>query len=145
MAGAPIKQPPKTFDDAKLQAMTEPLTVRVERLKNNTRSPIPLPDNADGSPGSTGWSREEIQRIDAWVVREVRGGGGGLFEVSVTDSSQPNPIVMKWQPYFNPMDYPERALALEGTAVQFNPPTQINQPQQVNQVRQPNQFMNYSF
>lgn len=145
MAGAPIKQPPKTFDDAKLQAMTEPLTVRVERLKNNTRSPIPLPDNADGSPGSTGWSKEEIQRIDAWIVSELPGGGGGLFEVSVTDSSQPTPIVMKWQPYFNPMDYPERPLALEGTAAQFTPPTQVNQPQQVNQVRQPNQFMNYTF
>jgi hypothetical protein len=106
--GRPLQNHPQSFDDAKLQQMTEPLTVRVERLKGSTRQPITLPDNADGTPGSTGWSKEAIQRVESWVVTEIV--GGGMFEFTVTDSTVPAPMVMKWRPFFDPREYPERPL-----------------------------------
>lgn len=139
--GRPVHPTTKSFDDAKLMAMTEPLTVRIDRLKGNVTSPIPLPDNADGTPGSTGWTKEAVQRIDGWIVTELPGGGGGMFEISVTDSTQPTPLVMKWRSFFDPALHPTRPLDLpdvtNGYVPNIQSPNQIPLPpvQPANQVR----------
>lgn len=108
MATKPMQ--PKTYDDAKLQAMSEPLTIRIEKIKGNTRTPIPMPpgvgDDGLPTPGGTNLTKNDIRAIENWLVTEW--AGGGLYEITVTDSSQPNAISMKWNPYWNPAQYPEK-------------------------------------
>jgi len=98
-------QSPRAFDDAKLAAMVEPLTVRVEKIKGTSRTPIPLPEGDDGKQGGTEWAKEDVRGLENWLVTEW--AGGGLYEITVTDSS-PTPNVMKWSPFWNPADYPEK-------------------------------------
>jgi hypothetical protein len=90
----------RTFDPAQLEAMTEPFTVRVERLKGTTRSPIPLwKVGAD-------WDKEEIQTLETNLV--TNWAGGGLYAVTVVDSSVPDPKRLDWHPFYDPNAYPER-------------------------------------
>jgi hypothetical protein len=98
----PIKTGARTFDDAKLQSMVEPLTVRVERLKGGTTSPVPLPEPEDGSAPGTNYDKDTVRKLENWLVTEW--SGGGMYEITVTDSQG---SVMKWRPYWNPQEYPE--------------------------------------
>lgn len=100
-----MQQPPKAFDDAKLDSMTEPLTVRVERIKQGHRTPIPMPDPEDGGIPGTGMTKDNIRTLEQFLVTSWV--GGGLYEITVTDSSQPNPISMKWNPHWDLKQYPE--------------------------------------
>ena len=86
---------PELFDQAKLESMIEPFTVRVERQKGQSRSPIPMPAPMDGegAPG-TGFSREDIMGIERWLIADWC--GGGILRVTVTDSDSPKPSVMSW-------------------------------------------------
>ncbi len=95
---------PKQFDDAKLQAMAEPLIVRVERLRGTSRSPIPLPisEEAPDQPGGTGYDREAIRGLEEFLV--TRWSGGGAYEITVTDA---NGQTMKWTPSWPVDQYPE--------------------------------------
>lgn len=110
--GRPLQQGPRTFDDAKLSSMTEPLSLRVEKLKGASRTPIPLPQPGSDDGGGddavatsvTGYTIEDVRGIEQWLV--TKWVGGGLYEVTVTDSSSPQ-IIMKWQPYWDPKQYPE--------------------------------------
>jgi hypothetical protein len=95
------KNPPK-FDQARLQQMSEPFTVRVERMKGNSKSQIPLPPKEGFGVGGPGWTMEEILGLEQWIIREWSGGGTYLFQV--TDSSS-NPQTMEWTAVF---PYPER-------------------------------------
>ncbi len=129
--GRPISQAPKVFDEAKLAAMSEPLTVKIDKLKGNTRMPITLPDHEDGSSGMTGWTSDDVRKIDNWLVTEW--SGGGLYEVTVTDSSNPS-LIMKWQPYWDVKDYPEKtpptvaSAHVTGGTQQRQPPQQPQPP-----------------
>lgn len=98
-------QSPRAYDDAKLAAMVEPLTIRIEKIKGTSRTPVPLPEGEDGKQGGTEWAKEDVRGMENWLVTEWT--GGGLYEITVTDSS-PTPNVMKWSPYWNPADYPEK-------------------------------------
>lgn len=95
-----------SFDDAKLASMAPPLTIRIEKFKNNSRIPIPIPASEDGKQGGTDWTHEDVRKVEEWLVTEW--AGGGTYEISVTDSSVPNPLVMKWRPHWPPGEYPER-------------------------------------
>jgi hypothetical protein len=131
--GRPIHAGPKSFDQEKLAAMIEPLAVRVVRMKNHQRMPIPLPDSNSGEPNGNGWTKQEIGELETLLVNHW--SGGGLYEISVTDSSE-NPITMKWQPFWPPQEYPERVPPpLEGArspdappSVPFNPFTGARMP-----------------
>lgn len=116
---------PRSFDEAKLATMVEPLNVRVERIKGTTRSPIPLPatEGSDRPPG-TEWSKDDVRTIEEWLV--TKWSGGGLYEVTVTDSSVPTAIAMKWQPYWDPKSFPE-----------FHPPTLTDAQAQPSPTPQP--------
>lgn len=84
--------------------MVEPLTVRVERLTGNSRTPIPMPDSDDPNlPQGEGWTKELIRGLEQWLVTEW--AGGGLYEFSLRDSS-PQPITMTWSSWFDTKDYP---------------------------------------
>ena len=110
---------PRSFDEAKLASMVEPLNVRVERIKGTSRSPIPLPasEGSDRPPG-TEWDKDGVRSIEEWLV--TKWSGGGLYEITVTDSSVPTAITMKWQPYWDPKSFPE-----------FHPPTLADAQQTV--------------
>lgn len=100
----PIHAGPRSFDDAKLQTMVEPLTVRIDRLTQNKRQPIPVWPSDSGQENGAGFTKDEVRRLDTFLVTQW--AGGGLFEVSVTDSSDP-PVNMKWQPWWDLSSYPE--------------------------------------
>lgn len=123
-----MQQNPRTYDEAKLASMTEPLSVRVERIKGNSRTPIPLPQPSEDDGGEsktatsvTGYSKEEIRQLEQWLVTNWT--GGGYYEITVTDSTQPNAIVMKWGVLYDTKQHPEMvppplADQLAGTPVQ---------------------------
>jgi len=121
----------RTFDDAKLASMVEPLTVRVEKLKGSTRTPIPLPSSEDSEdPPGTNWAKEDVRKLENFLVTDW--SGGGLYEITVTDSTVPHPIVMKWKPYFEPKQYPELTPPpLAGAANTQSTPTAPSTPAQV--------------
>jgi len=118
--GAPLKQPQnRTFDDAKLSAMVEPLTIRIERRKGSQRTPIPMPQGEDGRPPGTGLSCDEIRQIEPWLVNDW--AGGGYYEITVTDSTAPTPLIMKWEPFWNPTEFPEKTPPTLAEAVANRP------------------------
>jgi hypothetical protein len=125
-----VKLAPKTFDDAKLQVMIPPLTVRIEKLRGNQRTPIPMPPGEDpeAAPG-TGLSHDDIRGLETWLVTQWT--GGGHYEISVTDSSTPNPLKMTWQPYYNPAEYAERKPPIHSDATAIPSAPQAPQPTQM--------------
>lgn len=129
------KQPigAKVFDPAKLEAMSEPLSVRVEKIKGNSRTPIPLPAGDDGSPQGSNWSKEDVKGLEAWLVTDW--SGGGMYAITVTDSSMPTPAKHDWTIFYNPQDYPEKVPpTLSAAAAPDRPIASPQQPQQVRQM-----------
>lgn len=80
--------------------MTEPFTVRVERVKGNQKSLIPLPPKEGYNVGGPGWTMDEVMGLEQWIVKEWSGGGTYLF--SITDAANQT---MEWTQVFN---YPEK-------------------------------------
>jgi len=122
---------PRTFDDAKLAAMVDPLTVRVEKIKGTTRTPIPLPEGENGETPGTEWTKDSVRGLENFLVTQW--SGGGLYEITVTDSSTPAPLTMKWSPFWNVGDYPELVppplAAARAATPQPAPPMQMAAPQ----------------
>jgi hypothetical protein len=112
----------KQFDDAKLQAMTEPLTVRVEKISHGRRTPIPLPPTEEeeagpnGTGSGTGWDRESVRQIEQFLVTSW--SGGGTYEITVTDAAGQ---VLKWTPAWAVDQYPEIIPPPLRSAVNPNP------------------------
>lgn len=97
----------KKYDEAKLQSMVEPITVRIEKIRGAQRTPINLPPPEDPeSPQNGGLTKEDIRNLESFLATQW--SGGGFYEISATDSSQPTVITMTWQPYYDPQIYPER-------------------------------------
>jgi hypothetical protein len=129
----------KVFDPVKLEAMIEPLSVRVEKLKGNVRTPIPLPAGEDGSQQGSSWSKEDVRGLEQWLVTEW--SGGGMYALTVTDATQPVPQKHEWTIFYAPVDFPERvppALSAAVAAERVNPP----QPTQVRSMSYPSVFPN---
>ncbi len=98
------KIPPK-FDLAKLESMTEPFTIRVEKIRGNMRHEVPLPPSENGNPPGEGWSKEQVRGVEQWLVKEW--SGGGQYSITIVDSSQP-PLQMEWPAFYNPIEFPDR-------------------------------------
>lgn len=100
---------PKRFDPAILEAMTEPLFVRVERRMGGASTPIDLPSE-EGMPNG-GFSKDRIRgtgsspSLETWLVTEWT--GGGIYAFQVSDSS-PETKRMEWVATFDPRTYPPR-------------------------------------
>jgi hypothetical protein len=115
---------PLQFDQAKLQGMQEPLTVRVEKIKGNTPSAISLPAKEGYAPGA-GWSRDEILKIEEWLVTDW--SGGGYYRISVTDA---NGDTMRWDTIYDPRTFPEQVPPSLQKAAVPNPVVNVAQGQQ---------------
>lgn len=89
--------PRKPLDVAALQAMAEPLTVRVERVSGSLREPIPLPDapsadySVDDPPPcstvATGWNVDNVRALESWILQWT---GGGYYQATITDANGQN-------------------------------------------------------
>jgi len=98
---------PKRFDGAVFSRMVEPLMVRVERTVGASRpTPIELPPKEGAAPGM-GWLKDDILKLEAWLVRSWT--GGGVYEVSVVDDAGTK---LDWTFSYDTKQYPPR-----------NPPT----------------------
>lgn len=115
---------PMVFDQAKLQGMHEPLTLRVEKIKGNTPTGIPLPPK-DGYPPGAGWGRDEILKLEDWLVTQW--SGGGYYRIAVTDT---NGQTMKWEVAYDPRTYPEKVPPSLESAAAPNPSVNVSQTQQ---------------
>ncbi len=91
------------FDPALLDSMSEPLSVRVEKVRGGNRMPIDLPArDADMAPG-VGWDKDSVRRLESWLVNDW--SGGGLYNFVVVDSSGRK---MEWQAIYDPREFPEK-------------------------------------
>ena len=140
MVASVTKQPvaPKVFDPVKLDQMAEPLSVRVEKVRGNARTMIPLPAGEDGGVQGAGWSKDDVGGLEAWLVNEW--SGGGMYAISVTDSSQPVPNKHEWQIFYAPSDYPEKVPPTLSAAVAADRPSHHASPTSTPQVRQMGSF-----
>jgi len=120
---SPVAPPPKkgSFDPAKLDQMVEPFIVRVERLRGSLRQPIELPEKPDGQPPGVGWTREDIQRLEFWLVKEWTGGGAYRFLVTDANGTQ-----MEWESVWDPKMFPERPMPGSPVA-NWSPPPPVQQ------------------
>lgn len=117
----------KVFDPLKLEAMTEPLSVRVEKMKGNVRTPIPLPPGADGSQQGTNWSKSDVNGLEQWLVTDW--AGGGHYLITVSDSTLPTPTKMDWAVFYAPVEYPEKIPPTLSAAAQPERVTSTPAPQ----------------
>ena len=96
---------PKQLDVAQLEALAEPLTIQINRIKNNQYSPIPAPILHEGGQAGLGWTKAEVIEMNtSWLVKNWT--GGGHYEFTITDSSQP-PQTMTWRSWWSPSEFPE--------------------------------------
>jgi hypothetical protein len=104
---APKSEKEQRFDQVKLQAMHEPLTVRVEKMRGNVRQPIELPakgsEQQGFSPPGVNWTRDEVLGLENFIL--TKWAGGGYYEFTVTDAKGER---MTWQGVWDPRLYPEK-------------------------------------
>jgi hypothetical protein len=91
---AALKPKDKRFDPARIQAMGEPFTVRIEKKKGNASMPVFQKE---------GLSRDEVMGIENWILTQWT--GGGFYEGRVTDNAGNN---MDWVFVYDPSQYPEK-------------------------------------
>lgn len=110
------------FDLAKLQAMIEPLGVRVEKLRNSTKMPIELPPKDGATPG-IGWTRDEIMKLEGFLLNQWT--GGGYYTAKIADAEG---TVMEWDFGWDPKVFPEKnpPNQSEATNVANNPSNSQN-------------------
>lgn len=93
---------PTPFDQARLQTLTEPLTMRIERVKGNAYQVMPLPVRDGYAAPGQGFSQEEVMGIEQWTVGTF---GGGTYKFTATDSAGEQ---MTWTQIFPLAQYPEK-------------------------------------
>lgn len=76
----------KGMNPAKLQGLVEPLTVRIERIMGGMSSKIELPPTADGSTEGTGWTRDDVLRIERWLESQPQ--AQGAYIAKLVDAGQ---------------------------------------------------------
>ncbi len=81
------------FDVARLQAMQVPLAVRVVQLRGTAEVPYPVPPGSlsRNNQEGTGYTREEVQRLESDLGPKF---GGGHYVIAVVDA---NGETMKWK------------------------------------------------
>lgn len=102
MSSKPSSAPksPSEYDEVKLEAMTEPLTVNIEKLIAGRPQPVELPIKPGESIAGVGWSKNDVRELPTFLGR--KGTGAGMVRIKVTDVNQTS---MKWEWFFSPADY----------------------------------------
>lgn len=90
------------FDPAVLQTLQEPFTARVEKVRGAHSQPIQLPAK-EGFGHGFGLTREEVTRLENWLVTDFT--GGGLYHFTIVDAAGSK---MEWYSYYDPRQFPER-------------------------------------
>lgn len=106
------------YDPVKLAAMAEPLTIRVERIKGASRTPVNIP-SPGGQGFNTGFTAEQLGGLETWIVNNA---GGGMYRIQVWDSIQAS---LSWRCFFDPALHRE---LVPGDVTNINQPAQP-QPQ----------------
>jgi hypothetical protein len=85
------------FDLKKLEAMSPPFKVRIERKDRRTQKwmGIPLPQDI--------WSKEDVERIEQIVLNDI--AGGGYYKGQILDTAG---SVLEWEFAFAPDFFPEK-------------------------------------
>jgi len=94
------------FDQAKLMSLQEPLSVRVVRLSGSAEQPIELPAktiNGEQAAPGTNWSRDEVLKLENWLLTEW--SGGGYYRFAVTDAKG---ATLNWESVFDVRLYPPK-------------------------------------
>lgn len=89
-----------TFDPSAISKMSEPLSIRVERVVGSLRTPIEIPPK-EGFSNGQGWEKDEISRLEGWLVRDVC--GGGQLHITVMDALD---VKHEWRVFYPPSEYP---------------------------------------
>lgn len=120
------KEKEQRFDQVKLQAMHEPLTVRVEKMRGNVRQPIELPakgnEQTGFNPPGTNWTRDEVLQLENFIL--TKWAGGGYYEFTVNDAKGDRMI---WQGVWDPRLYPEKIPPNTAEAALVNAATSAQQ------------------
>lgn len=88
------------YDPAAISRMSEPLTVRVERVAGALRTPIEMPTKEGGAPGQ-GWLKDDISRLEGWLVNDWC--GGGTLHITVMDALD---VKHEWRVFYPTVEHP---------------------------------------
>lgn len=91
------------FDDAKLQKLSEPITVHVNKIIAGRGSPISLPLKPGESVSGKGWTHDDVRQLETFLCQEW--SGGGQYSIVATGD---NGEQMKWEPYYPESKYPPK-------------------------------------
>lgn len=121
MTAAAKKKTPKEFDQTKLSALTEPISLYISRAVGNKQQPIDLPvKQGEAYPGK-GWTQDDILQLPNFLA--TKWTGGGLYNCKATGD---NGETMEWDIYFPPNQIPERQPPTMGATPII--PIQVAQP-----------------
>lgn len=113
-AAAKRSASPGEYDDAKLEALTEPLRVVVEKMVAGRPQPFNLPVRPGQETSGAGWTKDDVRHLQEFLPGKL---GTGIVNVKVTDV---NNQAMRWQWFFSPADFGPKADPVPAaTAVSF--------------------------
>ncbi len=96
-------RPKVGIDLTTLLKMSEPLTVHVMRARAGMKETIPLDIREGQVHAGVGWTVADVREIEREVIDVA---GGGVYEVQVTDASQPEALSTRWTFIIPPEVYP---------------------------------------
>jgi len=133
MANNKLHSKDAPLDIAKLQALQDPLLLRVVKLKGNVEQPIELPSK-EGLPPGAGWTRDEVLSLENWLL--TRWSGGGYYRVTAVDARGQELV---WTFLIDPRTWPERVPpnTQEASVMATNPTPPPTGPQPVPPSAQP--------
>jgi hypothetical protein len=95
------KRPEVTeFDDARLEQLSEPITMSVWRFINGQPTPITLPVKPGEEVAGKGWSRDDVRKIHEFLPMQWTGGGQYKIQATGTNGEQ-----LKWRAYWPENEY----------------------------------------
>lgn len=99
-----VKQRPQPtpFDMSRLQALVEPITMRIERVKANAYQNMPIPPREGYEAAGQGFSQTDVIGIENWTVATY---GGGTYKFTAIDA---NGDQMTWTQTFPLSQYKEK-------------------------------------
>jgi len=89
------KKRPVEFDDAKLQTLTEPITLNVEKVVNGRPNPVEFPVKPGETVSGKGWSADDVRQVALYLKQQYP--DGGLFRGLATGDNHEQ---MQFEHYF---------------------------------------------
>jgi hypothetical protein len=99
MPGA--KKPKEEYDEARLSTLTEPITMRVDRLENGSKEPVILPIKPGEAVPGKGFEADDVRRIEEAISTKLCGHGHYVFAATGSNGE-----TMRWERSFHQSRYP---------------------------------------